>query len=230
MVLNVSAALRHGGSIISTSIGLRFVGILFVLNLLFVGAPTAVLAVETSSRDAVVLGLLSFIGFVLSTVIIVVMIRAMMEDAEGVSLTELGSDGTVMATVNMVLGAIVAAVVIGLGLLLIVPGLYLLVSLLFWPVFVVVEQKDFIDAYRESWRLVRGRRWRVLWLVIGMFVAVLLLNLVAGVVAVVLPGPFMNAVVSTLSSAIGTVFVVAVIVEAYQQLGQSGGEESEAFM
>lgn len=65
--------------------------------------------------------------------------------------------------VNLIVGYILFFLVLWIGfLLLIVPGIFLLVSLFFWYVIVVVEDRTFYKAFRESWALAKGNRWSLL--------------------------------------------------------------------
>jgi hypothetical protein len=85
---------------------------------------------------------------------------------------------------------LLAAVGIVLGLLLIVPGIYLFVRWYFVPQTVVIEGAREAGALRASGRLVQGA-WR------RTFGMVLLVNLLALLVAVVLGAPFTAAAEAT---------------------------------
>jgi hypothetical protein len=85
---------------------------------------------------------------------------------------------------------LLAAVGIVLGLLLIVPGIYLFVRWYFVPQTVVIEGAREAGALRASGRLVQGAWWRT-------FGMVLLVNLLALLVAVVLGAPFTAAAEAT---------------------------------
>jgi hypothetical protein len=78
---------------------------------------------------------------------------------------------------------LLAALGIALGLLLIVPGIYLFVRWYFVPQTVVLERARNAGALRASGRLVEGAWWRT-------FGLVALVNLIALLVAVVLGAPF----------------------------------------
>jgi hypothetical protein len=89
---------------------------------------------------------------------------------------------------------LLAALGIVLGLLLIVPGIYLFVRWYFVPQTVVLEGAREAGALRASGRLVDGAWWRTAALV-------LLVNLVALMVAVILGAPFREAADATDSAA-----------------------------
>ena len=81
---------------------------------------------------------------------------------------------------------LLAALGIALGLLLIVPGVYLFVRWYFVPQTVVLEDARQAGALRASARLVDGAWWRT-------FALVLLVNVAAIVVALLLGSPFTAA-------------------------------------
>jgi hypothetical protein len=78
---------------------------------------------------------------------------------------------------------VLAAVGIALGLILIVPGIYLFVRWYFVPQTVVLEGASGADALRKSSRVVEGSWWRTFGLVV-------LVNVVALLVSVVVGAPF----------------------------------------
>lgn len=92
--------------------------------------------------------------------------------------------------VPVFVGVILYGVAVGAGmLLLIIPGIFLLVSLyLFWPA-IVMEGKGPIEALKRSHRLVRGNWWRTLtvmsipiFLVVAFYVAAMfVIGIVLGV-------------------------------------------------
>jgi hypothetical protein len=85
---------------------------------------------------------------------------------------------------------LLAALGIALGLLLIVPGIYLFVRWYFVPQVVVVEKQQAAAALRGSSRLVDGAWWRT-------FALIVLVNVAALLAALVIGGPFTAAADST---------------------------------
>jgi hypothetical protein len=101
-----------------------------------------------------------------------------------------GSPGAREATVKgfesftpIFFAVLLAALGIALGLILIVPGIYLFVRWYFVPQAVVLERARDAGALRASGRLVTGAWWRT-------FGMVVLVNVLALLVAVVLGAPF----------------------------------------
>ncbi len=122
-----------------------------------------------------------------------------------------------LATLNAVIGGIVVIVLVSIGtLLLVLPGLFLAVSFLFFREEVAVEDKNLIDAITDSYALVKGDRFAVFGLMLVLAVIGLVVNLVTGVV----PG-VAGTLVSVVVGAALTVFSAAVVAQAYRQLVDS---------
>lgn len=85
---------------------------------------------------------------------------------------------------------VLAALGIALGLILIVPGIYLFVRWYFVPQVVVLEGARGTEALHASGRLIQGAWWRS-------FALILLVNVVALLVALVLAAPFSAAAESS---------------------------------
>lgn len=231
MPVDIEGALRDGFERTVARNGLAFVGILFAIGLLngllasslwlAVVPPEAAgpmpLAPSLGLSPAVA-GLLSLALGVASLVVTVGELRTFVTDETERLPTEHFTRNIVLAVVNLIVGGIVFGVVVGIGfVLLVVPGLFLLVSLFFWNVYVVVEDRNFVDAMQRSWSLTRGHRWRLL--VLGVVVAVLgaVANAVFG-----LPGMFLPHVVGFVVAQAGfalvSVFVAATVARTYAQL------------
>ena len=85
---------------------------------------------------------------------------------------------------------VLAALGIALGLVLVVPGIYLFVRWYFVPQVVVLEGARGPEALRASGRLIQGAWWRS-------FALILLVNVVALLAALVLAAPFSAAAESS---------------------------------
>lgn len=122
------------------------------------------------------------------------------------------------AFLNFLVGAIVFGIIVGLGfVLLVIPGIFLLVSLIFWEVFVAVEDENFVESLRRSWQLAQGNRWQLF----GLGFVVLLVTLVVNVVFSVpgaIVGGFGGVLFAQAGSAVTTVFGSAVLARSYCQL------------
>lgn len=126
---------------------------------------------------------------------------------------------------NLVVGGLVFGLVVSVGLfLLIVPGVFLLVSLAFWSVAVVHEDANFVDGLRRSWELTGGHRLRIFLVGLVVVVVSVLVGAVFGVLDLVLGGVARPAgiVVGQLGGAVTSVFGVAVLAATYRQLTGRG--------
>lgn len=129
----------------------------------------------------------------------------------------------VAATINGVVAGIIVSIATGLGLiLLVIPGLFVALSFFFVRQEVAVENKNFIDAIRDSWTLTSGNRWELLGLAVILFVVSFVANspgIVLGFVS-----PLASTLVSTIIGSATTVFGIAVATRAYEQLRRERAE------
>lgn len=217
MQLEVLTALRRGFDRLLTRSGLMLVGAMFVLDLVFISIPAALVS-PTVTPNAFMMGVLGIAGGILALAVVAVAVRVFLQNETRTIPRELIRDRIGVATMNLVLGQIAATVIIGIGFFLIIPGIYLLVSLVFWYIFVAAEDEDFIDAFRQSWVLTRGHKWRVLALIIGIGAVFVAFQLVVGLFALLLPGIFFPSVLAGVVAAFSTIWGVAVTTDAYTQL------------
>ncbi|WP_440008975.1 hypothetical protein [Halomicrococcus sp. SG-WS-1] len=126
------------------------------------------------------------------------------------------------AAINVVVGAIVFGIIVALGFVaFIIPGIFLLVALAFWTVYVAVEDQNFITAFRSSWRLTRGYRFSLFTLGVAVLLLTALVNAVFGLGDLAsgsLTGDIVALVFAQAASAITTVFSTAVLATAYTEL------------
>ena len=122
------------------------------------------------------------------------------------------------AFLNFLVGAVVFGITVGVGfVLLVIPGIFLLVSLIFWEVVVAVEDENFVESFRRSWQLAQGNRWQLF----GLGFVVLLVTLVVNAAFSVpgaLVGGFGGVLFAQAGSAVTTVFGSAVLARSYCQL------------
>ncbi|GAB3018494.1 hypothetical protein [Natronobiforma cellulositropha] len=127
-------------------------------------------------------------------------------------------EGIGFAVANLVVGGFVFSILVTIGFVLfILPGLFLLVALYYWTVFVAVEDDNFVSAMKRSWALTSGARWPLF----GLGVVVVLL-VTAVTMVVTIPGELLGGgvaiVLSGLSASIVTVFTLATTGAAFVQL------------
>lgn len=250
MPVDIEAAIREGIDRTLARNGLVVAGLLFVISLLngllaasFVrrlapvgmpggfGGPTAVGSMPNAPSlglSAPIAGVL-FIALALATLVVTVgAIRTFVTDETERLPTDHFTRNIVLAALNLIVGSIVFGIVVGIGfVLLVVPGFFLLVSLFFWNVYVIVEDRNFIDGLQESWALTRGHRWRLFGLGIAVALITAVVNIAFGIPNAVLPAAA-GFVVAQVGSALTSTFTVATVARTFDQLLALGAEAADA--
>ncbi len=223
MVFSIIDAMTDGFSRATERNGLIFVAVfavLAVLNALVVPAGFgSTIGTEPASGVAgLVAGLLSFVIGLVTIAAVVVALRTFVSDETEAIPSEFRRRRIGVATLNAFVGTIAFVLLIAVGsVFLLVPGLFLLVALYYWSVFVAVEDQNFVRAFRSSWALTRGSRLRLF--ALGFLVVALgiLVNATAVVPAVFL-GDAAGLVLTQLVAAAVTVYTLATTAQAYDQL------------
>jgi len=129
-----------------------------------------------------------------------------------------------MVALNAVVASLIFGIIVVLGfVLLIIPGLYLISGLIFFLIFISIEDESFIDSLKSSWELTKGKRLSVFLLLVVLFVINILVS-IFGAVASSLLGVVSGALGELIALAIGavmSVFGFAVLLDAYYQLRDS---------
>lgn len=132
-----------------------------------------------------------------------------------------------MPTINGIIAGIVFGIVVVIGfILLIIPGIYFIVALYFFLIFIALEDESFIDALQSSWGLTKGRRLSVFLFFVGLVLVNILFAVVGGIASLALTGvsPELGSVLDVAVGAAFTVFSLAALYDAYTQLrGDSSG-------
>lgn len=248
MSVNIGEVVGEGFSRTLSQNGLILLAITFVLvflNTLLTSTISAELATDSMAGQGQfgagatgvslpiglpVAAVLMLVVFVVSIVVGIGALRTFVTD-----LTEGFPDGAfsrrmVVATLNLLVGFIVFIVVVGIGfILLIIPGIFLLVSLYFWAIFVAVEDTNFIDGFRGSWGLTRGTRLTLFGLGVVIVLITLVVNIVLGIPQL-LVGGLVGVAIAQVGTAFTSVFTAAATATAYNQLtaaADAGAEPEE---
>ncbi len=121
------------------------------------------------------------------------------------------------ATVNGVIGGLVVLILIVIGLILLVlPGLFLAVTLYFVRQEIAVEDKNFVDAMTDSWRLTKGSRFQVFALAAILVILGFGVSIVADIFLVM--GATVASIASIVLLAVVGTFSIASVARAYEQL------------
>lgn len=242
MALDIGDAVRTGVDRTVARNGLLFVAVFFVLGALnvltaastmrgfvpeggFGGGmgpmgPMGQAAGPSLGLSPAVAGLVGLIVGIASVFVTIAAIRTFVSDETETIPQEHFSHNALWAFLNVVVGGIVFGITVAIGLvLLIIPGIFLLVSLFFWNVFVVVEDRNFIDGFRESWSLTDGHRLRLFLLGVVVVVVTIVVGAIFGIPAVI--GGYVGMIITQVGSALTTVFSVATVAAAYNQLTAS---------
>jgi hypothetical protein len=241
MSVDIGAVIEEGGRRTIARNGLYFVAIVWVLSVLSglftntvtrqimenvpgpgpgqAGGPFGPSAVGPSlGISPSVAGLLSLVIGLLSLVVTAAAIRTFVTQETETIPGEFFTRNLLWMVLNLIVGGILFAIVVGIGLvLLVVPGLFLLVSLFFWNTYVIVEDENFVEGFSASWALTSGDRIALFLLGVVVAVVVIVIGVVFGVVSAVLPG-IVGLVVSQLGSAFAGVFTAAATARAFVQL------------
>lgn len=233
MTLSVISVLKEAAIRSSKRNGLMFMGIFFVLSVLsgLLGAglvqytanqpfvpveaqPNAVLVLP-----AIVAGVLSLLIGAATLVVSIAAIRVFVSDETERVPREYVTRNIGWAALNLIVGAIIFGLAVALGFVaLLIPGLFLLVTLVFWSVYVTVEDQAVIESFRSSWRLTRGSRLPLFLLGLAVVLLSAIINTVFGVGFVA--GAIAGSLLVQLGSAIVTVFSTAALAAAYNALNE----------
>ncbi|MFB6252637.1 MAG: hypothetical protein ABEI27_13315 [Halobellus sp.] len=242
MSISIGEIVRTGYDRTVTRNGLLFAAILFVIAVLdavfSVGAAqrtvpfnemgpagTAPVSDFAGGVPPVSLGLppaianpVSWLLGLVSIVVTIAAIRTFVTDETEALPREYFTEDLLWPVINLIVGSIVFGIAVSVGFfLLVVPGLFLLVSLFLWGVLVAVEGDNFVEGFRRSWGLTGGRRLRLLALGVVVIAVALAVSIAFAIPGSVLPGA-VGFLFEEVGSALVSVFVLAVVAETYNQL------------
>lgn len=180
MSVRLGAAISDGLSRIFTRTGAILFVLILVFELVFITAVNSLIAgfvpQEVSGQLGLVLdlpptvaGVIAIVGFVFTAVYFVTITRALTRPH-----TELASFPATLytrrivpATIAILIGGIITFILIFIGFIfLIIPGLFLAASFLFFIFAVGVEDHGPISGLKRSWALARGNRLKLILFVI----------------------------------------------------------------
>ncbi|MDY6766136.1 MAG: hypothetical protein SVW77_02105 [Candidatus Nanohaloarchaea archaeon] len=223
MALDIGAVVEDSARRTLQRNGLMLAAAFFLLNLVgaFMGVRSGAASVgvqPTVGMDPVTAGILGVVVSLLSLMVSIAALRVFVTDETDTVPDAAFKRRMGGALLHMIIGGIIFGIAVGIGfILLVVPGVYLLLALFFWPVYVVVEDQSFYEAMQSSWAMTKGHKWRLLGLGIVIALVNILLGAVGGV-AVFAGNPMTGSVVMQAFSAIGGVFALAAQARAYTEI------------
>jgi len=137
------------------------------------------------------------------------------------------ADNLLLPGVFLVVAGIVQAIAILLGFIaLIIPGFFIMVSLIFTQVYIAVEDEGPFEALSSSWSLAKGNRFPLFGLGVILVVVSLLGSIPSTIVSIL--SPVAGSLLSYLITGFISVFSWAVLVAAYEQLTSEPSTTPEA--
>jgi len=131
-----------------------------------------------------------------------------------------------LALVNVLVGGFVYFLLMTVGfVLLVVPGIIAYVAFLFMLPYVAVEDRNFVGALRSSYRLSRGNWLMLFVLVVLVFAVASVLGGLGGLVSGLLLPPAAGQLVSVALTSPVSLFSLAVIAAAFEQLRAADGTD-----
>lgn len=162
---------------------------------------------------------LTVLGLLFGTLLYIVAARALTRNTD--DLSSLPSDLFTRRIGRALLSAIGAGIIISIAvvigmLLLVVPGLFLLVSFIFVVFAIAVEDQRALDSMRRSWSIASGNRWRLFALLLIVGIGSSIFSSFGSVLSVV--DPLVGQLASIAISAVLGVVIYGILAEAYLQL------------
>lgn len=223
MTLDIGTAVEEGVQRTLARNGLMLVAAFLLINLAsavlgFGSEQAATGGAAMFSGNPAALLLVGITVSLLSVVVSIASLRVFVTDETEVVPDEAFKRNIGPALLHTIIGGILFGIAVAIGLiLLIIPGVYLLLALFFWTVFVAVEDESFYEAMQSAWDLSKGHKWQLL----GLLLVIAIINILLSVVGAVasFAGPRMvGVVVMQVLSAFGGVFALAAQARAYDQL------------
>ena len=245
MALQIRRALGNGVSKTLTKAGLMFIVLIGIGQIVLLASTNTLTEAFLAGLDlpagatqsstsvplslpvpATVAGVLAFVVLLAFQVATVVLIRVMAADQQTIT-----HESYTRRMGWVVLNSIVAGIVIGFltmvgFVLLVIPGLFLTVSLLFTTVYIADEDEGFISAIRDSWSLSSGNRWRLFGLYLVVMILFMIISFASGLA--VPAGSALSLVISAVLTTILLVYLMAVLTDAYRQLRSENRPRQES--
>lgn len=241
MSVNITAVLKEGLRRMVQRNGLLLFGIVLALNIV-----STLVQIAVGPTSLLLAGIISLVIALASIVVSIAAVRVFVNEETDRLPREYFTRNIGWVFINFLVGGIIIAIVLTIGfVLLVIPGLFLLVALIFWQIYVAVEDESFIAGFQKSWALTSGHRINLFATGVVVFLALIVAGIVLGIVGG-LVGGIGGAVLATsldtspaqaggsFGSALGgafggtfsALFFLATLAEAYNQLRALDVEEN----
>lgn len=239
MSFQIGTAIGDGIDRARTRTGGILVGVMVVYQFVFMGSLYTVMAeslpAEASGQigftfpiPSSVAGVLVALGYLFSIAFLVVVTRALTRPRSQLSAfpEELYRHRIGWATLSAIGASILVFVAVTIGfVLLVIPGIFLMVSFAFYLFGIGVEDASAVESLRRSWDLASGERLKV-------FALLLVVGIGAGVVVGL--GSAVGAMISQLVADLVTIVLSSVVgiasygimADAFEQLRETDGGET----
>lgn len=231
VTLNIGQALTRGTRRAVSTSGLIIMALVGVYQLVFIGALNTVMRRQipatvqppqlgyTFPVSVQVAGALAVAGIVFGIGVYLAAARALVRPVSDLSTfpRELLTRrlGRAMVSVTVAHVAISIATILGF-MLLVIPGVFLAISLVFVIFAIGVEDRRTIGALRRSWGLARGNRWRLLALGLLVTITITVANGIGSMFALV--DPTAGQVLSILLTTLFTILGYGILADAFVQV------------
>ncbi len=184
----------------------------------------APLALPIPSSLAWILGL---VASIVTIGVFVVGYRTFVQEG-GESIPEENYQRNILkTTLHGFVGSIVFSILVVIGLiLLIVPGIFLAVSLAFYLTIIALKDVSFVEGLQQSWGLTSGHRFDIFLFGVGLVVVFIVLGIVGAIASAALGfgSPAVGELIGVAFSAYGSLIVIGGLVHAYLQLDEDMGD------
>ncbi|MFP4632534.1 MAG: hypothetical protein ACOCT0_00170 [Halobacteriota archaeon] len=174
--------------------------------------------------------LLGILASIVTIAVMIVAYRAFVE-AGGDSLPAGSTSNLLMPTVHGFIGGIVFGILVGIGLvLLIIPGIFLAVSLAFYLAIIALKDVSFIEALQQSWGITKGERFNIFLLGVGFVVIYIVVGIIGGIASGILGfgSPALGEIAGLLFSGYASALVIGAVSHAYLQIDEDAGSPPSA--
>lgn len=242
MGVQIRRALSSGASKTLTKAGLTFVVVLGVMQIALIATTNRLTEAFLASLDlpsgaaqtstsvpmslpvsATVAGVLAVVILLAFQVITIVLIRVMAADEQTIT-RESYTRKMGWVFLNSIAGSIIISILTSIGfVLLVIPGLFLTMSLLFTVIYIADEDENFINGIQDSWNLASGNRWRLFGLYLIVIIGFMIVSFASGFV---LPAASVaSSIVTAVLTTIMVVYLMAVLTDVYRQLRSENRSE-----